>query len=83
MNNKGEYQVSSFFIYSKEKAGFYYYSYLAMKVNVDAVLKTEAFGPTAFSNRLRAATVQLAKLIDLDWKGKYNTWPGKYDSYKK
>ena len=83
LNDKEEYQVSSFFIYSKEKAGFYYYSYLAMKVKVEAVLKTEAFGPTAFSNRLRAATVHLAKLIGLDWNDKYNTWPGKYDSYKK
>jgi len=83
LNDKEEYQVSSFYIYSKEKEGFYYYSYLAMKVTVDAVLKTEAFGPTAFSNRLRAANVHLAKLLGLDWTDKYNSWPGKYDSYKK
>ena len=83
LNDKEQYQVSSFFIYNNDKQGFYYYSYLAMRVKVDAVLKTEAFGPTAFSNRLRAASVHLVKLLGIDWKDKYNTWPGKYDSYKK
>jgi hypothetical protein len=83
LNDKEQYQVSSFFIYDKAKEGFYFYSYLAMKVKVDAVLKTEAFGPTAFSNRIRASSVHLAKLLGVDWKDKYNAWPGKYDSYKK
>jgi len=81
INNKEEYKIISFFIYDEQKQGFYIYSFQVMRVNADALLKTGQISPTTFSNRLRASTVHLAKLFGLDWGGKLNPWPGKYDKY--
>ncbi len=82
INEKEEYKIISYFIYDKEKEGFYYYSFLVMRVRVDALLKNkDLYSPTTFSNRLRASTVHLANLIGLNWSDKLNAWLGKYDTY--
>jgi len=83
VNDKEEFKIYTFFIYDEEKKGFYYYSFLVLRVKVDLILKQGLFGPTAFSNRLRAATVHLAGLIGLNWNDKLNAWKGIYDDYKK
>lgn len=80
---KEDFKTYTFFIYDKEKSGFYYYSLVVLKAKSSLLLKQGLFGPTAFSNRLRAATVHLAKLIGFNWEDKLNAWKGKYDSYKK
>lgn len=82
INEKEEYKICSYYIYNKEKKGFYYYSFLVMRVRVNALLSMkQGYSPTTFSNRLRASSVHLAKLIGLDWTDKLNAWPGKYDTY--
>ena len=81
VTDPNEYKLFSYFIYDAEKKGFYYYSALISKINVDLLLKSKKVGPTAYSNRLRAASVHLAKLIGLNWEDKLNAWPGKYDTY--
>lgn len=82
INNEEEYKVISYFIYDKEKEGYYYYSFLVMRVRVDMLLKKkDLYSPTTFSNRLRASTVHLANIIGLNWSDKLNAWPGKYDTY--
>ena len=82
LNEKEEYQIGSFFIYDSKKEGFYYYTFLAMRVRVDSILKLkQGYSPTTFSNRLRAASVQLANLLGLKWDEKLNAWPGTFDSY--
>jgi hypothetical protein len=81
LNDSEEYKIISYFLYSPEKKGFFIYSVLAMRLKSNLALTNTAFGPTGFSNRLRASTVHLAKLIGLDWSNKYNAWPGKYDKY--
>lgn len=83
VNDKEEFKIYTFFIYDEEKKGFYYYSFLVLRVKIDIILKQGLFGPTAFSNRLRAATVHLTGLIGLDWNDKLNAWKGIYDDYKK
>jgi hypothetical protein len=61
-----------------------------MRIKVDSMLKKDnnlTLYPTTFSNRLRAATVHLAKLIGLNWDSKLNPWDedmleaGKYRNY--
>lgn len=82
LNNKEEYKICSYFIYDKNKQGYFIYSFQVMQVELEFVLKTGLIGPTTFSNRLRASTVHLAKLLKIDWSDKLNAWPGKYDTYK-
>lgn len=79
--DKEDFKIYTFFIYDAEKKGFYYYSLLLLKVKAAMILKQGLFGPTAFSNRLRAATVHLAKLLGYNWEDKLNAWKGKYDKY--
>ena len=82
INEKEEYKICSYYIYDKEKKGFFYYSFIIMRVRVNALLTMkQGYSPTTFSNRLRASSVHLAKLIGLNWENKLNAWPGKYDTY--
>ncbi|MCK4795878.1 MAG: hypothetical protein KAT05_00780 [Spirochaetes bacterium] len=81
INEQEEYKIITFFIYDIDKKGYYFYSFQAMRVRVDFILKSGMIGPTSFSNRLRASTVHLAKLLSLDWNDKLNPWKGKYDTY--
>ena len=60
------------FIYDEEKEGFFYYTVSPIRIRIDLALKK--LSPTTFSNRLRATTVHLAKLLGLDWEDKYNPW---------
>lgn len=82
VNESEEFTIGNFFIYSEEKKGFYYYTYLVSRVRIDFILKSGLWGPTAFSNRIRATTVHLAKLLGHDWSDKINAWKGVYDTYK-
>lgn len=81
LNNSEEYKQIAFYMYDEEKQGFYYYTALVCRFRIDALLKTKKVGPTSYSNRLRAASVHLAKLLGVDWRNKLNAWPGKYDTY--
>ncbi|OHD05996.1 MAG: hypothetical protein A2086_05035 [Spirochaetes bacterium GWD1_27_9] len=81
INNSEEYKIYSFFFYDKEKKGFYYYTFQALRVNDNFILKLGVLAPTTFSNRLRASTVHLAKLLGIDWTNKLNPWVNKYDKY--
>jgi hypothetical protein len=82
INEKEEYKICSYFIYDNDKKGYFYYSFILMRVRVNALLTMkQGYSPTTFSNRLRASSVHLAKLIGLEWDDKLNPWPGKYDTY--
>jgi hypothetical protein len=87
INNKEDYKMISFFIYDKESEGFYYYSLNAMRIRFALELLIKKTNATLFSNRLRAGTVHLSKLIGLDWSNKINPWDeqklleGKYRTY--
>ncbi len=70
LNKKGEYKVISYFIYDKERKGYFYYALLATRVRNDFILKKEYTNATLFSSRLRAVTIHFAKLIGLDWYNK-------------
>jgi hypothetical protein len=75
INSAGEYKILTFLIYNKEKEGYFYYSILAMRVKYDLALKNPLLlKPTTFSNRLRAGTVHLAKLMGYDLTKKLNNW---------
>jgi len=88
INNSGEYKIKTFFVYDKEKKGFFYYSFLAMRVRADVVIKNPMIlKPTTFANRLRAGTVHIAKLMGVDFSKKLNPWDetklknGEYRNY--
>lgn len=81
LNDKNEYKIYSFFLYDAEKKGFFVYTFQAMRVKQDGLLKSGLIAPTTFSNRLRASTVHLAKMLNIDWADKLNPWPGLYDKY--
>ncbi|HQJ05606.1 MAG TPA: hypothetical protein PLI57_04410 [Spirochaetota bacterium] len=81
LNDKNEYKIYSFFLYDAEKRGFFVYTFQAMRVKQDGLLKSGLIAPTTFFNRLRASTVHLAKMLNMDWTDKLNPWPGLYDTY--
>lgn len=70
LNKKGDYKVISYFIYDKEKKGYFYYSLLITRIRNDFILQKGYTNATLFSSRLRAVTVHFAKLIGLDWSNK-------------
>lgn len=77
INKKEETKFINYFFYDEEKKGFYYYSINIMRVRVNFVLKKNdilTLNPTLFSNRLRAATIHLAKMLGLNWDNKLNPW---------
>ncbi len=76
MCKKEEYKFITYFIYDKESNGFFYYSANIMRIRLDFVLKKGKFTlyPTTFSNRLRATTVHLVKLLGINWDNKINPW---------
>jgi hypothetical protein len=48
-----------------------------MRIRIEMLLKKGGLAtlyPTTFSNRLRAGTVHLAKLLGLNWSAKLNPW---------
>ncbi len=77
INKKEETKYISYFFYSKEKQGFFYYSFNVMRVRLKLVLTKNdvmTLNPTLFSSRLRASTVHLAKALNLNWEDKLNPW---------
>jgi hypothetical protein len=77
ISDKEEFKVITYFIYDKTDGGFYYYSANVMRIRTEFVLsrnKILTLYPTTFSNRLRAATVHLIKLLGLNWDDKINPW---------
>ncbi len=89
VSNPGEYVVGTFFIYDENKKGFYMYSIYLLRIRSEIFIKG---GPLtvsviSFSNRLRAGTVQIAKLVGVDWSDKLKIWKpstlkaGKYRNY--
>ncbi len=81
LNNPGDFKTYTILIYDENHQGYFYYSVLAMRVRVDIILKQQIFGPTTFSNRLRASTVKLASMMGHNLDDRLNAWPGKYDKY--
>ena len=81
LNGKNEYKIYSFFIYDSSRKGYFCYTFQAMRVRQDGLLKSGLIAPTTFSNRLRASTVHLAKMLGIDWSDKLNPWKGLYDTY--
>ena len=81
INDKNEYKIYSFFIYDQAQGGFFCYSFQVLRVKLDSVLKSGMISPTTFSNRLRASTVHLYKLLGIDKSDKLNPWVGKFDTY--
>lgn len=77
INKKEETKFINYFFYNEEEKGFYYYSINIMRVRLDFLLKENnimTLNPTLFSNRLRASTVHLAKMLGLNWEDKLNPW---------
>jgi len=81
VNNKEEYENSFFLIYDNEKKGYFFYSFLALRVDSKLLLKSGQIKPTTFSNRLRASVAHLAILMGYDASDRRNPWPGLYDTY--
>lgn len=78
----GEYKIITYFIYDNNREGFFYYTVSLMRIHNEVFLKGNnlipPLYPTLFSNRLRGATVHLAKLLGLDWSSKINPWDEKF-----
>ncbi len=77
INKKEETKFINYFFYSEEKKGFYYYTINVMRVRLNFLLKENdimTLNPTLFSNRLRASTVHLAKMLGLNLEDKLNPW---------
>ncbi|MBQ3922426.1 MAG: hypothetical protein II707_03945, partial [Spirochaetales bacterium] len=81
INDKNEYKIYSFFIYDAEAGGYFCYSFQVLRVKLDSVLKSGMISPTTSSNRLRASTVHLYKMLGIDKSDKLNPWVGLYDKY--
>jgi hypothetical protein len=77
ISNKEEYKFITYFIYDKQAGGYYYYSVNLLRIRDESFLKKGSkltLYPTTFSNRLRGATVRVAKLLGLNWDDKINPW---------
>jgi len=70
INNKGEYQLISIFIYDPMAKGFFYYALHIMRIRNDFILKLNLLSPENFANRLRATTIHTAKYFSIDWSDK-------------
>lgn len=85
VNRREEFKFITYFIYDEEREGYFYYTVNPIRIRIDIALKK--LSPTTFSNRLRATTVHLSKLLGLNWEDKYNPWDpdkmekGEYRNY--
>lgn len=86
----GEYRTITYFIYDEANKGFYIYSTFLLVIRSDFLLDGTGIltlNPTTFSNRLRAATVHMARILGVDWDEKHNPWDkekiknGEYRNY--
>ncbi len=82
VSKENEYKVITYFIYDREKKGFFYNSINIMRIRKDVLLTgnnmISPLNPTTFSNRLRGATVHLAGLLGINLQNKINPWDEKY-----
>ncbi|MBL7188131.1 MAG: hypothetical protein ISS70_17550 [Phycisphaerae bacterium] len=67
VNDKGEYQQISFYIYDEDKKGYLYYAVHAMKVRGGLIKTLGRLSPESFANRIRAMTVHIAAFFQMDW----------------
>jgi hypothetical protein len=67
INDKGEYQLITFYLYDEAKRGYFYCAVHALKVRGGLIRKMGRLNPESFANRIRAATVHMAAFFDLDW----------------
>ncbi len=67
LNDKGEYQLISFYIYDEDKSGYFYYALHAMKVRGGLIRRLGRLSPESFANRIRAMTVHIAAFFEMDW----------------
>jgi hypothetical protein len=74
MNSKGDNKTIVFLLYSKDDNGYYYYVINAMRIRFGLGIIAGKTNATLFSNRLRASTVHLVKLLGLNWDDKLNHW---------
>ncbi len=88
LNGKNDYKIISFFLYDKEKEGFYYYIVSAMKIKFGMQLLADNTNVTLFATRLRGSTVYMSNLLfGLILDDKLNPWDrealfdGKYRTY--
>ncbi|OHD15972.1 MAG: hypothetical protein A2086_11110 [Spirochaetes bacterium GWD1_27_9] len=73
-SNKGDYKIISFFIYDSEAQGYFYYSVNLMRIRIGLEILVKKTDATLFSNRIRAGTVHIAKLLGLDLSAKITPW---------
>ena len=67
VSDKGQYQLISFYIYDKDRKGYFYYAVHAMKVRSGLIRRFGRLSPESFANRLRAMTVHIAAFFEMDW----------------
>jgi hypothetical protein len=67
VNDKGEYQLISFYIYDEDKKGYLYYAVHAMRVRGGLIKTLGRLSPESFANRIRAMTVHIAAFFEMDW----------------
>lgn len=67
VSGKGQYQLISFYMYDKERRGYFYYAVHAMKVHSGLIRRFGRLSPESFANRLRAMTVHIAAFFEMDW----------------
>ena len=67
VNDKGQYQLISFYIYDQDKKGYFYYAVHAMKVRGGLIRTLGRLSPESFANRIRAMTVHIAAFFEMDW----------------
>jgi hypothetical protein len=70
VNRSGEYQLLNFFIYDVNAKGYFYCAVNAMKIRNDYFLRLGNLSAGSFANRIRGNTVQIAKLLGLDWENR-------------
>ena len=67
VNDKGQYQLISFYIYDKDRKGYFYYTVHAMKVRGGLIRTLGRLSPESLANRTRAMTVHIAAFFEMDW----------------
>jgi hypothetical protein len=65
INEKEEYKLISFFLYSPEHKGFFLYSINAIRIRNEYFMKLGIITPESFANRIRAGTVHTAGILGI------------------
>jgi len=67
VSDKGQYQLISFYMYDKDRKGYFYYAVHAMKVRSGLIRRFGRLSPESSANRIRAMTLHMAAFFELDW----------------